>query len=63
MKETYKNHTSIPQIPVPELGETLEIYIRCLKPLVDDVACERTAALADEFAKNEGRLLQHKLLE
>ena len=55
----------LPKLPVPELVETLDKYLLCIKPIVSSDQYERTRQIVDEFRKpgGTGELLQKRLLE
>lgn len=62
MKEMYKFQNDLPALPVPKLSQTVELYLKCLKPLVNRRDYEKTQSLARQFLTDEGLLLQNKLL-
>ena len=56
---------SLPSLPVPSLQQTLDKYLRCIKPLVDHEDFEYTKKVVEEFKKpgGIGEQLQDKLLQ
>lgn len=59
----YSFQNELPSLPVPELSKTLELYLRNLKPLVNESQFSKTEKIANKFLENEGSILQKKLLE
>ena len=55
----------LPKVPVPELKETLNKYLQCIKPTVSDEQYACTQKFVDEFGKTGGlgEYLQRKLIE
>jgi len=55
----------LPKLPIPELTETLDKYLLCIRPIVSSDQYERTRQLVDEFQKpgGTGEQLQKRLLE
>ena len=55
----------LPKVPVPELKETLNKYLQCIKPTVSDKQYACTQKFVDEFGKTGGlgEYLQRKLIE
>ncbi|CAG8458610.1 2849_t:CDS:2 [Acaulospora morrowiae] len=56
---------SLPRLPVPALSETLEKYLKSVKPLVNEEEFAKTVAAVTEFQKpgGIGEELQRRLLE
>lgn len=50
-------------LPVPELTQTLERYLRSVGPLLDEAARATTASAVAEFAASDGPALQSALLD
>ena len=44
----------LPKVPVPELKETLNKYLQCIKPTVSDEQYACTQKFVDEFGKTGG---------
>jgi hypothetical protein len=44
----------LPKLPVPELKSTLEKYLRCIMPIVNEENYKRTERIAHEFIKPGG---------
>jgi len=55
----------LPKLPVPALGDTLEKYLQCIKPIVSANQYQRTLELVEDFGKpgGVGEYLQRNLLE
>jgi len=55
----------LPKLPIPELTETLDKYLLCIRPIVSSDQYDRTRQLVDEFQKpgGTGEQLQKRLLE
>ncbi|XP_072523683.1 choline O-acetyltransferase-like [Salminus brasiliensis] len=55
----------LPKVPVPDLQQTLDIYLRYVKHLVPEAQFQRTKAIVEKFGKSggTGETLQKKLLE
>ncbi|PIK49337.1 putative choline O-acetyltransferase isoform X1 [Apostichopus japonicus] len=55
----------LPKLPVPPLKQSLNKYLRSLKPIISTEQYERTRAIVHEFGRDggNGELLQQKLLE
>ncbi len=58
----YSRQRRLPRLPVPDLDHTLEHYLYWLKPFLDLRVFQRTKKLVGHFRRNEGPLLQSRLL-
>jgi len=58
----YSCQRSLPRLPVPSLGQTLEKLLLSLTPLCDKEELETLYEEAKEFEKGLGRKLQHILV-
>lgn len=56
---------SLPPLPVPTLQQTMDKYLKAIKPLVDEEDFEYTEDLVKNFSKpkGDGEVLQNLLLE
>ena len=56
---------SLPPLPVPPLQQTMDKYLKAIKPLVDEEDFEYTEDLVKNFSKpkGDGEVLQNLLLE
>jgi len=59
----YSHQDSLPKLPVPPLAQTLDKYLKTIRPLVDEESYNNTKILIEEFGKKngEGERLQEKL--
>ncbi|CAK8678602.1 unnamed protein product [Clavelina lepadiformis] len=55
----------LPQLPIPDLQETLQQYLHCVKPLVNETQFSITKSIVDSFGRSDGLgpKVQEKLLE
>uniref|UniRef100_T1GPK9 Uncharacterized protein n=1 Tax=Megaselia scalaris TaxID=36166 RepID=T1GPK9_MEGSC len=53
---------SLPRLPVPSVHNTMERYLRSVRPLLDNENYERMEKLAKEFENTIGKKLQRYLL-
>ncbi len=44
----------LPKLPVPDLESTLEKYLRCILPIVDEKSYERTKNIVNKFGEKDG---------
>ncbi|CAF0964623.1 unnamed protein product [Rotaria sp. Silwood1] len=51
----------LPSLPLPSLDETLQRYLRSVRPLYEDAEYQRMEKLAEEFKQTIGRKLQRYL--
>ena len=61
----YSHQESLPRLPVPPLSQTLDKYLKTVRPLVNDDEYENTKSLVESFAAKSGYgvHLHEKLLE
>ncbi|CAF2975091.1 unnamed protein product [Rotaria sp. Silwood2] len=57
----YSCQNFLPSLPLPSLDETLQRYLRSVRPLCDDIEYQRMEKLAEEFKQTIGRKLQRYL--
>ncbi|KAF7669366.1 hypothetical protein LDENG_00199670 [Lucifuga dentata] len=66
-KETPEDRDSqvLPKVPVPPLKQTLDMYLKCVQPLVKEEQFKKTKAIVEKFgaAAGVGEFLQKKLQE
>ncbi|XP_066536089.1 choline O-acetyltransferase [Hoplias malabaricus] len=57
--------SGLPKLPVPDLRQTLDVYLKCMKHLVSEEQFKRTQSIVQTFGApgGLGELLQKKLLE
>lgn len=60
--KTFSLQGGLPRLPVPDLDHTLEHYLFWVKPLLGPRSFHRTKMLVEHFSKNEGPVLQDRLL-
>lgn len=59
-----KYQSSLPKLPVPSLQQSLQKYLKAVRPLVNDEEFEKTSKMVREFGKKNGTGLQlQKALE
>ncbi|XP_063244784.1 carnitine O-palmitoyltransferase 1, liver isoform isoform X2 [Bacillus rossius redtenbacheri] len=58
----YSFQGSLPRLPVPSLEETMQRYLRSIRPIVSDEQYARIEKLVDEFQNGIGIKLQRYLL-
>ncbi|XP_017865145.1 PREDICTED: carnitine O-palmitoyltransferase 1, liver isoform isoform X1 [Drosophila arizonae] len=58
----YSFQGSLPRLPLPSVHDTMQRYLRSVRPLLDDENYERMTALANEFEHTIGKKLQRYLL-
>ncbi|ENN80944.1 hypothetical protein YQE_02649, partial [Dendroctonus ponderosae] len=58
----YSYQSSLPRLPLPSLHDTMERYLRSVRPLLDDSMYSKMVKLAAEFENGIGKKLQRYLL-
>ena len=58
---TYASQDSLPILPIPDLEQTAERYLKALKPLQSPREHSDTRYAVNDFLKNEGNELQDRL--
>ena len=59
-----KYQSSLPKLPVPPLHQSLQKYLKAVRPLVNDEQFEKTSKVVQEFGKSNGIGLElQKVLE
>lgn len=49
-----KHQSSLPKLPVPPLQQSLQKYLKAVRPLVDDEEYKKASAAVEEFGKENG---------
>ncbi len=62
-KKTYAKQSQLGKLPIPNLKDTLDKYVRTLEPLLSGKELEKTKKECDEFIKKEGHGLDNALKE
>ena len=62
-EKTFANDENLPDLPLPELGDTLKLYLKSVKPHVTEEDFLVTKKIAEEFENNEGAILNQILLD
>lgn len=57
----YSYQSVLPQLPLPSLDETLQRYLRTVRPLYDDAEYHHMEVLAEDFKRTIGKKLQRYL--
>ncbi len=60
---TYHFQKSLPRLPVPQLKNTCERYLKALKPLLNDYTYSKAEKIVQKFQSEEGAALQKELLD
>ena len=58
-----KTSFGFPRLPLPELKDTVDLYLRSASPFLSDKEVERTSLAARAFQEELGQKLQKRLLE
>ena len=61
--KTFSHDEDLPNYPLPDLDQTLSIYLESTKPFLSDDDFKETQEHVDAFKKNEGPKLQELLLD
>lgn len=59
---TFHFQKSLPRLPIPELKNSSERYLRALRPLLTDNQFDEATKRTGVFVNNEGKVLQEKLI-
>ena len=60
---TFANDESLPDLPLPELGDTLRRYLESVKPHVTEEEFHSTKQIVEDFERNEGPVLHQALVD
>ena len=63
VEKTFANDETLPDLPVPNLKDTLNRYLDSVKPHVTEDEFLTTTDIVENFEKNEGQILHQRLLE
>ena len=63
VEKTFANDETLPDLPVPNLKDTLNRYLDSVKPHVTEDEFLTTTDIVENFEKNEGPILHQRLLE
>jgi len=58
----YSYQASLPRLPVPSLKDTIERYLRSVRPLLNDQEFENMKKLSEEFQHGMASRLQRYLV-
>ena len=59
--KTYSLQDSLPSLPVPDLDQTCDKFLKSVRPLLNDEEFQVSKQKVEEFRKKEGKELQKKL--
>lgn len=62
-KNLYSQQSKLPRLPVPALEETIEKYLDCSKPFLNNVEYDHNQKLLNNFKETQGKVLQSRLVE
>ena len=62
-EKTFSNDELLPPLPLPELNDSLSLYLDSVKPHLNDEEFVKTKQIVDDFKKNEGKILHERLLD
>ena len=59
---TFQHQNELPPLPVPDLNESCDLYLKSIQPLADQTQFENTKNVVDQFRQNEGPILQKRFV-
>lgn len=59
---TFQHQKELPQLPIPDLNETCDLYLKTIIPLADKTQFEASKKAVEEFRNNQGPILQKRLV-
>ena len=62
-EKTFSNDELLPALPLPELHDSLSIYLDSVKPHLTKDKFHQTKQIVEEFEKNEGLILHQRLVD
>ena len=60
---TFANDESLPDLPLPQLEDTLNLYLESVKPHVTEQEFLATKNIVEDFERNEGATLHQILVD
>ena len=63
LEKTFSNDEQLPALPLPELHDTLSLYLDSVKPHLTNEEFLNTKQIVDNFEKNEGIILHQRLAD
>ena len=61
MAKTFEFEDNLPSLPLPELNETLNMYLESLKPFLDSNEFKKVEIIVKKFENGIGKELQESL--
>ena len=61
MAKTFEFEDNLPSLPLPELNETLNMYLESLKPFLDSNEFTKVEIIVKKFENGIGKELQESL--
>ena len=62
LEKTFESDDLLPDLPLPNLSETLKRYLDSVKPHVNEEEFLETKKIVNQFEKNEGSALHQRLV-
>ena len=62
-EKTFSNDELLPPLPLPELNDSLSLYLDSVKPHLTYEEFVKTKEIVDNFEENEGKILHQRLLD
>ena len=61
MAKTFEKDDNLPALPLPNLKDTLDLYLQSVVPFLTQNELEKTQKIVRDFGNNEGLILHEKL--